>query len=314
MFPTTQERRTNFGNLYIKKTEFKADADFRCEVLAENDFNTAIQIKKVRVYCKLLVCFLEQSKQYKLTTLVCRTDIPRDGQPIILGKKSNFRASEQVNLTCTSPMSSPAARLMVSLNGNSLVGGQQNLYQRTYYSHYDNGLTSTSVNVQFPSNWLNGGRKNSKHNQFECTSSIVHRFNRTEGVRFEARTNAEGKSAYYLDSRSTKASLSGPLASSSAAAAAESNIIQTVQPSGGGKCCCFEGIANLFFCYPSQIDYHHASRMSRSVSRWARSSLCAASRHRTSPCPSCTGCWTGSRSSRNTSTMVRPPITSNTGT
>lgn len=50
----SQEKRTNFGNLYIKKTEFKADADFRCEVLAENDFNTAIQIKKVRVYCKFV--------------------------------------------------------------------------------------------------------------------------------------------------------------------------------------------------------------------------------------------------------------------
>lgn len=28
------------------------DADFRCEVLAENDFNTVIEIKKIMVYSK----------------------------------------------------------------------------------------------------------------------------------------------------------------------------------------------------------------------------------------------------------------------
>lgn len=50
-----QETRSNFGNLYIIKTDFKVDANFRCEVLAENDFNTAIEIKKIKVYCKRIL-------------------------------------------------------------------------------------------------------------------------------------------------------------------------------------------------------------------------------------------------------------------
>ena len=126
------------------------------------------------------------------------SDIPRDGQPIILGKKTNFRQNELVNLTCTAPMSTPAARLMVTLNGNSITSSS-NLrgahgYQRVYHTQYDNGLTTTSVNVQFPSFWLQ-----SRKNEFHCTSSIIHRFNRTATVKFDARTDAENRTAYYLE-------------------------------------------------------------------------------------------------------------------
>nr|XP_046917961.1 rho GTPase-activating protein gacZ-like isoform X1 [Dermatophagoides farinae] len=168
------ESRSNYGNLYILHADFKTEANFRCEVLAENDFTTAIQIKKIRVYY-----------------------IPRDGQPIIVGKKSHFGPNEPVNLTCTSPMSTPAARLVVNLNGNSLVASNSNnnnvnvndndviknnqVIMRTYYRHFENGQSSTSVNVQFPGSWL----QTKRINQFECTSSIIHRYNRTASLRVE---------------------------------------------------------------------------------------------------------------------------------
>lgn len=174
-YPTSgiviDETRSNFGNLYILKTDFKVDADFRCEVLAENDFNTAIEIKKIKVY-----------------------SIPKDGQPIILGKKFKFQPNELVNLTCSSPMSMPSARLMVTLNGNSITANS-NFYQKTYITQYDNGQTTTSVNVQFPSQWLSANRKN----DFHCTSSIIHRYNRTANVRLDARNDADNRTAYYLE-------------------------------------------------------------------------------------------------------------------
>ncbi|KAJ6220252.1 hypothetical protein RDWZM_006064, partial [Blomia tropicalis] len=164
------ETRSNFGNLYIQKTDFKMDANFRCEVLSDTDFNTAIEIKKIRVYY-----------------------IPRDGQPIILGKKTNFRPNELVNLTCSAPMSTPPARLMVTLNENSITANS-NYYQRTFHTQYDNGLTTTSVNVQFPSYWLQN-----RKNDFHCTSSIIHRFNRTAMVKFDAKNDAENRTGYYLE-------------------------------------------------------------------------------------------------------------------
>nr|XP_027206268.1 bromodomain-containing protein DDB_G0270170-like isoform X2 [Dermatophagoides pteronyssinus] len=177
------ESRSNYGNLYILQTDFKTEADFRCEVLAENDFTTAIQIKKIH--------------------------IPRDGQPIIVGKKSHFSPNEPVNLTCTSPMSTPPARLVINLNGNSLVSSNQNniddnqnndvmktnqIIMRTYYRHFENGQSSTSVNVQFPGSWLQAKRIN----QFECTSSIIHRFNRTANVRLEMKIDSSNNNNHTL--------------------------------------------------------------------------------------------------------------------
>lgn len=129
-------------------------------------------------------------------------DIPRDGQPIILGKKANFRPNELVNLTCTAPMSNPAAQLAVTLNGNGITSNS-NYYQRVYHNRYDNGLTSTSMNVQFPSYWLQTKRTN----MFECVTTIVHHSNRSASVRVEARTDAENRTAFYLHEQAT---LHGP--------------------------------------------------------------------------------------------------------
>lgn len=122
-------------------------------------------------------------------------DIPRDGQPIIVGKKSHFGSTEPVNLTCTSPMSTPAARLVVNLNGNSLVAGASNgqVQLRTYHRQFENGQTSTSVNVQFPGSWL----QTKRINQFECTSSIIHRFNRSVAVKVETKINPDNHSLSY---------------------------------------------------------------------------------------------------------------------
>ncbi|KPM05738.1 beat protein-like protein 1 [Sarcoptes scabiei] len=162
------ESRSNYGNLYVSRSEFKTEADFRCEVLAENDFNTAIQIKRIK--------------------------------PIIVGRKSFFGPNESVNLTCTSPMSTPAARLVVNLNGNSLIGtnsSQKNRHQpkgrnnldeqeismRTYHQYFENGQSSTSINVRFSGKRL----QSKKINQFECTSSIIHRFNRSTIASFESK-------------------------------------------------------------------------------------------------------------------------------
>ena len=93
-------------------------------------------------------------------------------------------------------MSTPAARLVVNLNGNSLVASNSNnnvnvndndviknnqVIMRTYYRHFENGQSSTSVNVQFPGSWL----QTKRINQFECTSSIIHRYNRTASLRVE---------------------------------------------------------------------------------------------------------------------------------
>ncbi|OTF81862.1 beat protein-like protein, partial [Euroglyphus maynei] len=175
------ESRSNYGNLYILHADFKTEANFRCEVLAENDFNTAIQIKKIH--------------------------IPRDGQPIIVGKKSHFGPNEPVNLTCTSPMSTPSARLVVNLNGNSLVASSSSsnmndndvmknnqVIMRTYYRHFENGQSSTSVNVQFPGSWLQAKRIN----QFECTSSIIHRYNRTASLRVEMKMDPINNHTLYV--------------------------------------------------------------------------------------------------------------------
>lgn len=110
-----------------------------------------------------------------------------------MGKKFNFRQNELVNLTCSSPMSTPSARLMVTLNGNSITSNN-NFYQKTYHTQYDNGQTTTSVNVQFPSQWLHN-----RKNDFHCTSSIIHRYNRTASVKFDARNDADNRTAYYLE-------------------------------------------------------------------------------------------------------------------
>ena len=167
-------------------------------MLAENDFNTVIEIKKIHVYCKFSFRFSKFDLNYFPFIFIFCQDIPRDGQPIILGKKANFRQNELVNLTCTAPMSNPPALLSVTLNGNNLAANS-NYYQRMYQNRYDNGLTSSSVNVQFPSYWLQSKRTN----MFECLSTIVHHYNRTASLKIEARSNAENKTAFYLYEQST---------------------------------------------------------------------------------------------------------------
>jgi len=103
------------------------------------------------------------------------TVIPKDPNPIIIGKKSQYRKNELVNLTCTSPLSLPAAKLTVSINGNSITSNT-NYHQRMYYTRYENNLSTTSINIQFPSYWLN------KRNTFECTSAIIHKFNKSSQI------------------------------------------------------------------------------------------------------------------------------------
>lgn len=101
--------------------------------------------------------------------------IPKDPNPIIVGKKSQYRKNELVNLTCTSPLSLPAAKLSVSMNGNSITPNS-NYNQRTYYNKYENNLSTSSINIQFPTYLLN------KRNIFECTSVIIHKFNKSSQI------------------------------------------------------------------------------------------------------------------------------------
>lgn len=96
--------------------------------------------------------------------------IPLDPNPIIIGKKSQYRKNELVNLTCTSPPSLPAAQLTVLLNDKSITAST-NYHQRVYYTTYEHNLSATSVNIQFPSFWLN------KRDVFACKSAITHQFN-----------------------------------------------------------------------------------------------------------------------------------------
>lgn len=110
-----------------------------------------------------------------------------------MGKKANFSKNEWVNLTCSTLMSRPPAQLIVLLDGKS-IDADTNYYESVNYSQYENGLTTTSMKVQFPSYWLH-----SPKSELLCSSSIVHRFNRTATIKFDARSDAFNRTTYYID-------------------------------------------------------------------------------------------------------------------
>jgi hypothetical protein len=61
------------------------------------------------------------------------------------------------------------------MNGNSITSNS-NYNERIYYNKYENNLSTSSINIQFPAHWLN------KRNIFECTSVITHKFNKSSQI------------------------------------------------------------------------------------------------------------------------------------
>ncbi|CAG2169088.1 unnamed protein product, partial [Oppiella nova] len=106
--------------------------------------------------------------------------IPKDPNPVIIGKKSHYTLNDMVNLTCTSPLSLPPAQLSATINGTPIGGDDHstdNRFQhRIYYQKYENNLSSSSINIQFSTKYL------THRLPFECHSTITHRHNRSTEV------------------------------------------------------------------------------------------------------------------------------------
>ena len=110
-------------------------------------------------------------------SLIWLLDIPKDPNPVISGKKSLFSLNEMVNLTCSSPMSLPAAQLSVSINGTPITSGNDQRFQhRIYHQNYENDLSAASINIQFNSRYL------TSRVTMECQTSIIHKQNRSVEV------------------------------------------------------------------------------------------------------------------------------------
>ncbi|XP_054165111.1 uncharacterized protein LOC128962735 [Oppia nitens] len=152
IYPDTSS--TEFGNIHMTQTDFQTEGSYRCEISSEVSFQTIHESKDIRVYY-----------------------IPKDPNPIIIGKKSHYTVNDLVNLTCTSPLSLPAAQLTATINGTSVVDSNDARFQhRVYYQHYENNLSAASINIQFSSRLL------TTRVPFECHSAISHRHSRVAEV------------------------------------------------------------------------------------------------------------------------------------
>lgn len=103
------------------------------------------------------------------------TDIPKDPNPIISGKKSLYTLNDIVNLTCTSSLSLPEAHLTATVNGTDIVADHR-FQHRIYHQKYENNLMTTSINIQFNTKYL------THRVPFECQSTQYHKHNRSAQI------------------------------------------------------------------------------------------------------------------------------------